>query len=694
MEQLKDVIQDHLTSEQTLRGVLMDFGVDSRMVQIMVNLYRGGIVDRIRRCGGVLPRTEVYSLIYQQEKEYGTSRQFVEEGIRLWADTMEVRVEDASEPQLPKPEPSHWEMVHQQPQPSPVPQQKSNFFREISQKAANLRRIWSNLPGSRKKAILGIAAVLLVLILVNIFSGGNADTVDKPEEIDTTSAEETIQWSLTDGVLTISGTGAMPDYAYPFDDRPWDGQEDEVTSIVIEEGVTRIGSNAFEFMDNVVDVTMADTVTEIGDRAFSDCDSLQSIQLSNRLEMLGSGAFQECEDLNAVQIPDCVKVIQPYAFFGTGLQSVELSAQCRYSYRSFPVFTAITDGCPDSGSIGENATWELSPDGYLTISGDGTLNRDGVDNSEAAPWYSQRDQIRIVRISEGITDLGFGLFANCQNLTGVILPQTLLDTGWDTFQNCTALARVMLPQSVQEIGGGVFAGCSSLTSVNIPNGVTAIGYDAFSDCSNLKTVTIPNTVTAIGPSAFENCTSLTGVNIPNSVTVINGRMFAGCTSLNNITLPATVTKIGYRAFQNCAGLTNINVPNGVTAIGYEAFQGCTSLQSIAIPNGVEKVENNTFEDCTSLTSVVLPKSVISIGSSAFRNCTSLSRINIPNGVETIEYAVFRRCISLTDISIPKSVRSIEWDAFGECTSLTSIRIPEECVVDDRALPSWVDVTYF
>lgn len=467
MKQLKDVIQDHLTSEQTLRGVLMDFGVDRRMAQIMVNLYRGGIVDRIRRCGSVLPRSEVYNLIYQQEKDYGTSPKFAEEGIRLWAEAMAVRVEDALESQMSKPVPSSWQIVQQKPQPSsvlqqtsqssPAPQQEPNFFRETCRKAANLLRIWSKLPGSGKKAILGIAVVLLVLILVGIFSGRDSDTFGKPEEIYTSSAAETIQWSLTDGVLRISGTGAMPDYVSTFD-QPWYEQEAEVTSIVIEDGVTRIGSGAFQYMDHVVDITMADTVTEIGDSAFYSCTSLQSVQLSNCLEMLGSGAFQECKNLNEVQIPDCVKVIQPHAFFGTGLQSVELSAQCRYSYRAFPVFTAVTDGRPVSGTIGENATWELGPDGRLTISGDGSLYPDGLVYNEAAPWYSQRDQISTVSISEGITDLGLGLFANCQNLTGVTLPRTLLDAGWDTFQNCTALATVTLPQSVQEIGSGAFAG--------------------------------------------------------------------------------------------------------------------------------------------------------------------------------------------------------------------------------------------
>lgn len=702
MKQLKDVIQDHLTSEQTLRGVLMDFGVDRRMAQIMVNLYRGGIVDRIRRCGSVLPRSEVYNLIYQQEKDYGTSPKFAEEGIRLWAEAMAVRVEDALESQMSKPVPSSWQIVQQKPQPSsvlqqtsqssPAPQQEPNFFRETCRKAANLLRIWSKLPGSGKKAILGIAVVLLVLILVGIFSGRDSDTFGKTEEIYTSSAAETIQWSLTDGVLRISGTGAMPDYVSTFD-QPWYEQEAEVTSIVIEDGVTRIGSGAFQYMDHVVDITMADTVTEIGDSAFYSCTSLQSVQLSNCLEMLGSGAFQECKNLNEVQIPDCVKVIQPRAFFGTGLQSVELSAQCRYSYRAFPVFTAVTDGRPVSGTIGENATWELGPDGRLTISGDGSLYPDGLVYNEAAPWYSQRDQISTVSISEGITDLGLGLFANCQNLTGVTLPRTLLDAGWDTFQNCTALATVTLPQSVQEIGSGAFEGCTSLTSVNIPNGVTEIGSYTFLDCSNLKTLTIPNTVTVIGSYAFGNCTSLTGVNIPNGVTVIDNGTFTGCTSLKNITLPGTVTEIGYSAFQNCAGLANINLPNGVTEIGYNAFQGCSGLQRIVIPNGVETIETSTFEDCTSLTSIVLPKSVISIGNGAFRNCTSLPQISIPNGVETIGNTAFQRCISLTYISVPESVRSIEWDAFEDCTSLTDIRIPEGCVVAEGALPSWVDVTY-
>ena len=165
----------------------------------------------------------------------------------------------------------------------------------------------------------------------------------------------------------------------------------------------------------------------------------------------------------------------------------------------------------DSGTCGEQATWELYQDGTLYIKGSGamsdySISSDANDTSFcSAPWYaSHRSDIQTVIIEDGITRIGE-----------------------HAFTYCSAMHSVSIPDSVTEIGAEAFAGCSSLESVTIPDGVTKIGSAAFESCGSLKSVTIPSSVTTIGEWAFFGCDSLESVTIPGSVTEIGDWAFSG-----------------------------------------------------------------------------------------------------------------------------------------------------------------------
>jgi len=133
---------------------------------------------------------------------------------------------------------------------------------------------------------------------------------------------DSLEWSLEDGVLTISGTGAMY-YNNPYARYPWDDYREEITSVNIGEGITTVGSYAFKNCKNLKSVTIPNSVTEIksgsfygcaaltnvttpasvvyiGDSAFSGCMSLQSITISDAVAYIGSSAFEECLSLSDV----------------------------------------------------------------------------------------------------------------------------------------------------------------------------------------------------------------------------------------------------------------------------------------------------------------------------------------------------------------------------------------------------------
>ena len=127
------------------------------------------------------------------------------------------------------------------------------------------------------------------------------------------------------------------------------------------------------------------------------------------------------------------------------------------------------------GANGDNITWTLDDAGTLTISGEGEMGK--FQYSGDYPWLNRMNEIKAVRIEDGVTN----------------------------------------------IGGGAFDNGVPITAVSIPDSVTAIGEFAFSNCINLKSLTIPDSVTDIGVRAFYKCWGLTAMEIPKSVTKIHNR---------------------------------------------------------------------------------------------------------------------------------------------------------------------------
>ena len=168
--------------------------------------------------------------------------------------------------------------------------------------------------------------------------------------------EDNLTWKLyEDGTLNISGTGAMKNYGYSNNRSPvfWNT---DVTSIVIEEGVTSIGNNAFYdctsltsvtipgnvesigesafyYCDNLTDVTLQDGVKSIGDAAFIWCNNLTNIVLPNSVTSIGYYAFKDCTSLTSITIPDSVTSIGNDAFYNcSSLKTI--SQSCKSSLKS------------------------------------------------------------------------------------------------------------------------------------------------------------------------------------------------------------------------------------------------------------------------------------------------------------------------------------------------------------------------
>ncbi|SDG28065.1 Leucine rich repeat-containing protein [Prevotella communis] len=120
--------------------------------------------------------------------------------------------------------------------------------------------------------------------------------------------------TLSNGTLTVSGTGAMADYDN-LSDLPWINNSGDITSVVVESGVTSVGMSAFESLENMTSVTLPEGLTAINDMAFNGCSSLQSITLPEGLTAISPNAFSGCSSLQSITIPSTVTSIGSDAFY-------------------------------------------------------------------------------------------------------------------------------------------------------------------------------------------------------------------------------------------------------------------------------------------------------------------------------------------------------------------------------------------
>ena len=241
-------------------------------------------------------------------------------------------------------------------------------------------------------------------------------------------------WTLDDdGLLTISGNGAMADYGFC---GPWG---DKIKNVVIESGVTAIGKEAFSGCTSLVSVTIGDSVTSIGNFAFRYCTSLVGVTIPDSVTSIGTGAFHGCTSLACVTICDAVTTSYVGVFFGcTSLASVTI---------------------PDSvTSIGAGAFEGCAGLESLTVDTNNTV-------------YDSRNNCNAIIETASNT-----LIAGCKN---TVIPNDVTTVGEDAFFGCTSLTSVTIPDSVTSIGDFAFCGCTSLASVTIPDSVTSIGFEAF-----------------------------------------------------------------------------------------------------------------------------------------------------------------------------------------------------------------------
>ena len=381
-----------------------------------------------------------------------------------------------------------------------------------------------------------------------------------------------LTWVLTDaGVLTFSGTGAMKNYTYK-SEMPWYSYMDQITSVVIESGATRIGSYAFYGMTELESISIPETVTAIGDYAFKNATAIDDVVLPSALSSLGDSAFYGCTSLTSIDIPASLYTVKPYTF-----------KNC----------TALAEVTFHEGNL-----MKLSDGAFY-----------GTALTE-------------VKFPACLDIIDVYCFKNCSELASVTIPEGDLTQIREAVFYGTAIPSITIPEGVTKVGPYAFKNCVNLETVNLPATLNSVGEASFYACTALKSMDIPDAVTTIGNYAFRRCTAMTDVNFGSELTDIGESSFYGCTGLTTLEIPDKVTTIQGYAFKGCTGVTSVKLGSSVTTIGESAFHTCTAIKTIEIPASVESIGAYCFSGSYNLWQITFEGNAPSIGSSAFKGLTA------------------------------------------------------------------------
>lgn len=522
--------------------------------------------------------------------------------------------------------------------------------------------------------------------------------------------------------------------------RNWSGSFNDVHNVTLGAQVTAIPSSAFS-NSPLSEISIPATVETIDDRAFSGCAALASVNLSDGLTGIGSFAFENCAALTQISIPATVETIGRSAFSGcAALASVNLTDGLTViSYSAF-------ENCATLTQISIPAT--VKTIGGSAFSGCAALASvnltDGLTVIGVAAFVNctALTQISIPATVETVGSYGWtngGVFYGCTSLETLIIADGDTELSAD-FEGCTSLKNLYLGRNCNYSWYEI----PELSSVTLGTGITTIARDAFASCYNLASITIPANVTSIHPYAFQDCYALKTVSIedsteplvfeqeydqsqyypytktyhskwlentgienlyigrPTEISLFDDNpvyLFKGKTSIKNLTIK-NCDKIRASEFEGCTGLSEVSLLEGLTSIGGSAFSGCTAISQIDLPEGLTSIGAWAFEDCTALAQVSLPETLTNIYAGVFRDC-SITELTIPASVTLIGAAAFanNQLASLTIADSDEIITFIEPTSSSFYNEITFDKNPlTELYIgrswSGRAFPSTVSALTF
>lgn len=548
---------------------------------------------------------------------------------------------------------------------------------------------------------------------------GDYGEAEMPEVASGTCGDD-LTWKLDgNGLLTISGTGAMWDYDWG--ETPWFSSG--VKHIVVEKGVTRLGNNAFQVKDyNVQSVSLPEGLLEIGSWALSNLKQ-RDLRLPESLTTIRDKGLY-CASAETLYLPKNVRIIEED---GLGLMTPE--------------------------------TIQVDPDNpYFKVENGALYTKDG----SRLLLMSVNSGIREFVIPDRVTSIDTGAFVNAYNLRKVTIgkgyttvPQTrgafggynleeiqvdpantgLRDIDGVLFSkdgtilldypSSRAGSTYTVPEGTEKLLPYSFCFCPNLTEVVLPEGLKTMDTALWA-CQSLKTVTIPRSITSLEKNAigYLNGAPVEGFTVKgysgsyaeayakeNGLTFVpidpvpvtegscgdnltwklddsgtltisgTGAMYdfeeeAPWLALEpqKLVLEEGITHISDSAFYRCTSLTGtLKLPDSLTSVGYSTFCGCKELTgTLVLPKNLTDIGEIAFADCGFTGGLTLPEGLTALGGEAFRGCKGFDgKLTLPKSLTSIGAFAFRSC-GFTTVELYDAVETIGTRAFHDCGKLEKV----------------------
>ena len=578
-----------------------------------------------------------------------------------------------------------------------------------------------------------LISVFISLIMIVLILSPCASAFDlTPKEYPTSGViGNNIRWNISEsGTLTITGTGAIPDYSpskYDMDHStcpPWHPHYTKINEVIISDGITTLGSKMFYGCSSIDVVKIPNSLEKINGSA-DFCYAVETVSVpsdspyftveegvlydKNKTEIIFLSADRNASNRYYFNVPETVNTIRSGAFYRKGslkeitimptVTTIEENAFPNMHEVTFIVIsgsaahTAVqnSDGAltaqvlPDNTLIAGTLHYQddayisyvLEDDGVLSIKGHGSsyYSDDKFLNS-SLPWRTYIDKVKTVYIEEGIKTLPNYLFKNTPNLEVIHIPQSLINLGEGATYGCTSLREFTV--AGDEINN-YFAVDGILYDENSDEPVVV----RFPPAKEVTSYTFSEGVYNFIGDCFKDCTNLKTVTLNNGD--INHNVFFECENLEALYIsdsncdfssPDGViynTKTDSLVFypRNKPG-EEYTVPIFLPEIGQGAFSGAKNLKKVILQTGLQTIDKSAFAG-SSIETVTIPGSVTEIGDYSFSGCNSLSEVIIESSGNPMEIKTqaFGHCIALKSIEIPGRVKKIWSWAFENCTALES-----------------------
>ena len=421
---------------------------------------------------------------------------------------------------------------------------------------------------------------------------------------------------------------------------PFNPNEPKVTTITLN--VKSIAPGAFANLENLTSVVVSDGITAVGSTAFKGCTNLNTVTFPSTVTEISSSTFENCENLTTFNTSAEIDKVEVAAFAKTRLASVSLPAASiieHHAYADMPVLSELVLGSNTSLVIKERA-------------------------------FASNPVLETITLGDGVSVVENHAFEGCSNLKSLTIGKDLKSIGTKAFMEASVSSLEFNTDVPLEIGESAFASNQALTDLIIGKNVSLIGKNAFADCPKIAKLTLNagSNLKAIGDGAFSK-TALTEVNLSSSTGLdLGANAFSGCASLEKVNLGDGVTSVGNSAFADCSKIKILNIGKDVTSIGDNAFSGATLTGGLTFvkDGALQHIGKYAFQNLRARGELSLPDKVEYIGNEAFAYPRMLTKIVLPaNRNLVVCDSAFTHAQRVTELVFPETIKSIGKHAFAD-----------------------------